>query len=105
LPEWTINSFFGARYVEAAPLLKYFGLAMLPMAFLLVLMNYLVAKEKTFFAYIMAASAVLEIGAIYLYHGTPLDIVKAMAAAGSFALVAGIAAQWTPAFLRRFGRV
>lgn len=94
LPEWIIHSFFGARYIEAAPLLKYFGLAMLPMAFLMVLMNYLVAKEKTLFAYIMAAGAALEIAAMYLYHGVPLDIVKAMSAGGTLALLAGIAAQW-----------
>lgn len=94
LPGWTITSFFGSRYAEAAPLLKYFGLAMLPMAFLMVLMNYLVAKEKTSFSYIMAAGAILEIGAMYLYHETPMDIVKAMAAAGAFVLAAGAAVQW-----------
>jgi len=95
-PEWIIGTFFGAGYLEAASLLKYFGLAMLPMAFLLVFMNYFVAREKNVFSYIMAVCAVLEIAAMHLYHSTPLDIVKALSAAGVLALLTGIAAQWAP---------
>lgn len=93
LPEWTMGTFFGAGYLPAAPLLKYFGLAMLPMAFLLVFMNYFVAREKTVFAYIMAACAALELVGMHLYHAEPLDIVKAVSAAGLLALAGGVAAQ------------
>lgn len=100
-PEWTMRTFFGSSYAEASGLLKYFGLAMLPMAFLLVLMNYLVAKEKTLFAYIMIAGAVLEIGAMSLYHGAPMDILKIMGVAGSLTLAVSILAQWAPEFLKR----
>jgi len=100
-PAWTIGTFFGARYLEAAPLLKYFGLAMLPMAFLLVFMNYFVAREKNVFAYIMAACAVIEIAAMHFYHAVPMDIIKALSAAGALALLAGIAAQWAPLKARR----
>jgi len=100
-PAWTMGTFFGARYLEAAPLLKYFGLAMLPMAFLLVFMNYFVAREKTVFAYIMAACAVIEIAAMHFYHAVPLDIVKVMSAAGVLALAGGLAAQLLPAIQGR----
>lgn len=96
-PAWTIGTFFGASYVEAAPLLKYFGLAMLPMAFLLVFMNYFVAREKNVFAYIMAGCAIFEITIMHLYHSVPLHIVLAMSAAGALALACGIAAQLLPA--------
>lgn len=96
-PGWTMGTFFGAGYLEAAPLLKYFGLAMLPMAFLLVFMNYFVAREKTVFAYIMAVCAALEIAAMHFYHAVPLDIVKAVSAAGVLALAGGVAAQLFPA--------
>jgi len=101
MPEWTMGTFFGAGYLPAAPLLKYFGLAMLPMAFLLVFMNYFVAREKTVFAYIMAACAAAEIAAMHLYHGAPLDIVKAVSAAGLLALAGGLAAHK----LRRTGEI
>lgn len=100
-PAWTMATFFGASYVEAAPLLKYFGLAMLPMAFLLVFMNYFVAREKNVFAYIMAACAALEIAVMHLYHSAPLDIVLAMSAAGTLALACGIAAQLLPSLQAR----
>ncbi len=95
-PAWTMGTFFGAGYRGAAPLLKYFGLAMLPMAFLLVFMNYFVAREKTVFAYIMAVCAVLEITAMHFFHAVPLDIIKAMFAAGVLALAGGAAAQLLP---------
>lgn len=105
LPEWTINTFFGFGYLEAAPFLKYFGLAMLPMAFLMVLMNYLVAKEKTLFAYIMLSGAILEICAISLHHQDPIDIVKIMGVAGTLTLAVSVAAQWAPTVLSRSRRV
>lgn len=96
LPEWTLATFFGARYLDAAPLLKYFGLAMLPMAFLLVLMNYFVAREKNVFGYILLAGAAAEISAVYLWHSGLTQVIAAIFGAGVLALVAGLAAQAVP---------
>lgn len=106
-PEWTVRIVYGARYSEAAPILKYFGLAMLPMAFLMVFMNYFVAREKKVFAYIMAICAVLEVSLMNIHHSSPIDIVKLLGGVGMISLAGGVFAQWAP-MLRigaaKFGR-
>ena len=88
-PGFLIGTFFGARYLEAAPVLRYFGLAMLPMAFLLVLMNYSIAKGEKRFSYLMALGAFLEIVFIYFHHESLLKVVFAIMAVGLFLIAIG----------------
>ncbi len=96
IPRLLISVFFGARYVEAAPVLRYFGLAMLPMAFLMVLMNYSIAKGERRFSYIMALGAFLEIGFIYRYHTSLQNVVFVIMAVGLFLLIAGLMGRRRP---------
>jgi O-antigen/teichoic acid export membrane protein len=86
-----IKTFFGARYTEAAVVLRYFGLAMLPMALLLVLMNYFVAKGRSLFSYVMFLGAFLEIGMILLFHGSLLSVIWSLLGAGGVVLSFGFA--------------
>jgi O-antigen/teichoic acid export membrane protein len=74
-----------------------YGLAMLPMALLMVLMNYLIAREKNSFSYIMIVGALLEIFAIILFHDSLMQIVFIMLTVGTLLLVTGIAIQYVPA--------
>lgn len=74
-PHLIISLFFGDKYLAAAPLLKYFGLAMLPMAILMVLMQYLIAHGRSFIAYMMIVAAGFEIVAISLFHPTALHVI------------------------------
>lgn len=90
-PSFVIKTFFGARYTEAAEILRYFGLAMLPMALLLVLMNYFVAKGRSLFSYVMFLGALLEIGMILLFHRSLLSVIWSLLGAGGIVLSSGFA--------------
>lgn len=59
---------FGDRFLIAAPITAIFGLAMLPMAFILLLMNYLLAQGKTRFVIFMAVAAVVELIGIHIFR-------------------------------------
>ena len=96
-PVSIIGVVYGDQYIAAASILKYYGLAMLPMALLMVLMNYLIAREKNLFSYIMIVGALLEIFAIFLFHNSLMQIVFIMLTAGTLLLVTGIAIQYVPA--------
>lgn len=100
-PTLIISVFFGVRYVEAAPVLRYFGLAMLPMAFLLVLMNYSIAKGEKRFSYLMALGALLEISFIYFHHDSLLKVVFVIMAVGVFLIAAGLMGRWNAESRRR----
>lgn len=96
-PVSIIGVVYGNHYTAAASILKYYGLAMLPMALLMVLMNYLIAREKNLFSYIMIIGALLEIFAIFLFHDSLMQIVLIILTAGTLLLVTGIAIQYVPA--------
>jgi len=66
------------------------------MALLMVLMNYLIAREKNLFSYIMNVGALLEIFAIILFHDSLMQIVFIMLTAGTLLLVNGITIQYFP---------
>ena len=89
-PRWIIQVLFNARYLEAAPVLKYFGLAMLPMGLLLVLMNYSIAKGERFFSYVMILGAFLEILLIYRFHDSLLDVVFILMSLGLSMVMLGL---------------
>jgi len=82
-PHWVLETFFGVPYAGAAGLLKYFGPAMLPMAFLLVVFNHEVAHGGTVFPYVMLAGAVVEIVLIHSFHGSLMSVVMILAAVGA----------------------
>jgi len=83
-PGWIIQVFFSARYLDAAPVLRYFGLAMLPMGLLMVIMNYAIAKGERLLSYVLIIGAALEILLIYRFHESLLQVVFIMMALGLF---------------------
>lgn len=88
-PELIIRIFFGAKYIEAVEVVRYFGIAMLPMALLLILMNYFVAKGRTVFSYILLIGAFLEIAAILIFHNSLMAVIFSIMGAGGFLLCLG----------------
>jgi len=85
-PEFIMGVLFGARYLPAAPITAIFGLAMLPMALCLLLMNYLLAQKRTRFVGLMAVATTLEITGIYFYRDNLLSVLYVIMAAGCVAL-------------------
>jgi len=85
-PEWILATFFGARYLGAAVILQYYGLAMLPMALLLVLFNYMMACGNPVFSCFMLLGAMLELFLIQFCHYSLFWVVSFIALP-SFVLV------------------
>jgi len=89
-PGLVISVFFSPRYLAAAPVLRCLGPAMLPMALLMVLINYSIAKGERFFAYALTAGAILEIVGISFWHGSLRQVVFVMMTFGTLQVAVGL---------------
>lgn len=87
-PETIISFFFGERFVAAAPIIGKFAVAMLPLAIVLVIMNYNLAKGSKIFPYIMLAFAIIQISAITLAHNSLGEVLNVIFYTGSGCAVA-----------------
>jgi O-antigen/teichoic acid export membrane protein len=85
-PGVIMGTLFGARYLPAAPLTAIFGLAMLPMALILVLMNYLLAQGRVRFVVFLAMAGIVELAGIHFFRNNLHNILYVIMAAGCMAL-------------------
>lgn len=74
--DWVLYNFFGDSYLPAAPLLKYFGVSMLPMAFVFVIKAYFIAKSANDFSYVMLLGSTCMVLTILYCAQTPFDVMK-----------------------------
>lgn len=74
-PELAIKILFGNRFVAAAPLLKFYGLAMMFMAIISILINFNLARHRTEFIYSLGAGCVVLITLINLFHDSLLTVI------------------------------
>ncbi len=89
LPRWILQTFFGRNYLPAAELLQYFGVAMLPMAFILILKAYFIARKSNLFSYTMLFGAGGMLGCMVCCSTTPMDVIAWMGLWGTAIMVAG----------------
>lgn len=66
--DWLILQFYGTKYVEAGELLRWYGFAILPMAFVMVAEYFLIAQGRVIFAWLFMGIAPLQILAITIHH-------------------------------------
>jgi O-antigen/teichoic acid export membrane protein len=85
---------YGESYRGAGPVLRYFGFAILPMAFVMVAEFFLIAQGRVLFAYLFAAIAPLQLLAVYLWHDSLLTVVGVVAASGVMLALTGYALLW-----------
>jgi O-antigen/teichoic acid export membrane protein len=86
-PEPILRLLFSGKYLEAAPLLTYYGIAMLPMALLLITMNFHIARGHGRVWVIITLGAIVEILAISCWHQNFRQILAAVFAGGVAALL------------------
>lgn len=82
-PEGVLSLLFGSRYLESAGLLRYFGLAMLPLALLTILFQYSLAHGQSYFAWIMLAGAIFEFVLLGFFHSTLTAVLLTVGATGA----------------------
>lgn len=79
-PELSITVLFGARFSEAAPLLKYYGVAMMSMALVSVTISYNLARGKTSFIYSLLAGCAAHALLLNIFTGSLVAAVVILAA-------------------------
>lgn len=92
--EYIIIRLYGVNYAEAGIVLKYYGLAIFPMALVMVAEQFLIAKGRILFAYLFAVIAPLQLLAIYYFHQTLLMIVSIIAISGFLTAALGYGMLW-----------
>ena len=85
---------YGSDYQEAGRILKYYGIAILPMALVMVAEYYLIAMGQVVFAYIFLVIAPLQLLAIYFYHENLLQIVIILGGSGLLLALIGYILLW-----------
>ena len=86
-----IDVLFGEQYREAGNVLKYYGIAILPMSFMYVMENFLIAKGKTFLAYLFLLSAPLQLVAIHNFHQSLYSVLLVIGLNGLILVLLGCA--------------
>ena len=91
---WLIKFFYGAGYAGAGQLLRWYGIAILPLALVMVAEHFLIAKGKVLFAWLFLAMAPLQIGAIYLWHTELIQVLAVMGGCGAVLVLTGYGMLW-----------
>ena len=80
---------YGNRYSDANELLPLYGLAMVPLALVILAEHYLIAKGKVLFAWLFFALAPLELIALHYFHSDLRSVIFIIGAFGSVLAVLG----------------
>ena len=91
-PGFFLSLLFGARYTEAADLLRLFGIAILPYGLLYVIINDHLARHLSTFIYFMAAACIIEVVLMYAFHRSMVQILSVFLGVG-YGLLALFALQ------------
>jgi O-antigen/teichoic acid export membrane protein len=91
-----IDILFGEAYFDAASILKYYGLAIFPLAFAMILESFLIAKNRILLSYLFVAAAPFQIIAVYFFHESLLQVVLIMGITGLIVTCMGFLAIFKP---------
>ncbi|WP_255197777.1 oligosaccharide flippase family protein [Halorarius litoreus] len=82
---------FGADYLAAAPLVRWYGLAVLAVVLAVIVLNFQLARDRMGFVYLFAAGSVLELALIWVFHASMVQVVQLVLAANAVLFLAGLA--------------
>jgi O-antigen/teichoic acid export membrane protein len=92
--EAIIVLFFGEEYRSAGIILKFYGFAMLPMALVVVVEHFLIAKGRVLFSYLFILILPLQLILFYFYHDTLLMVLKVVGLSSLLILLLGFGLLW-----------
>jgi O-antigen/teichoic acid export membrane protein len=93
--DYIILILYGADYIDASIILKYFGFAILPMSLIMVAEYFLIAMGRVLFAYLFLLMAPLQVIAIYFYHDSLLNVVTVLFVSGAILVLFGYGLLWS----------
>jgi O-antigen/teichoic acid export membrane protein len=82
---------FGPGYVAAAPLVRWYGLAMLAVVLAIVVLNFQLARDRMGYVYLFAAGSVVELAYIWTAHASMVHVVQLVLLANAALFLAGLA--------------
>jgi O-antigen/teichoic acid export membrane protein len=94
LGPWLITLLYGQAYAGAGELLSWYGLAILPMALVMVAENFLIAKGRVLFAWLFLGIAPLQLLAIHLWHADLLNVIVILGTSGAVLMALGFGTLW-----------
>lgn len=81
--------FYGEEYRDAGIILRYYGIAMLPAALVMVVEHFLIAKGRVLFAYLFILILPLQLVAVYFNHETLLTVVTVVGGSSMLVMLLG----------------
>lgn len=75
IPDITIKILFGSKFIVAAPLMKFYGMAMMLMSIISILVSFNLARDKTGFIYSLIIGCILLIILISFFHNTLFQVL------------------------------
>ncbi|NHN46545.1 hypothetical protein G9464_02895 [Halostella sp. JP-L12] len=76
VPTIVLELLFGATYAAAAPLVRWYGVAIFAFVLAVVVLNFQLARDRMRFVYVFAATTVIEIGLMWAAHGSMVRIIQ-----------------------------
>ena len=92
--EGIVAFLYGEHYRGAGEVLKFYGFAILPMALVLVVEHFLIAKGRVLFAYLFLFTAPLQLIAVYFFHDSLQMVVAVMGVSGLTLALLGYGLLW-----------
>lgn len=105
LGDQIISLVYGDKYIDAGSYLRWYGFAILPMAFVMVAEHYLIAKGRTLFCWLFMAILPFQFIAVWLWHDHIWMILLNIGVAGAILMLLGYAMlymEWANIRLRPF---
>lgn len=84
---WLVNVFYGKQFVLAGELLRWYGIAIMPMALVMVLKYYLLAKRRFLFVWLFLLAVPIQMYAISLWHTDLINVVWVIGLTGIILLL------------------
>ena len=94
LGDTIIAVFYGPAYAGAGEILRWYGLAIAPLALVLVAENFLIAKGRVLFAWLFLALAPVQIFAIAFWHEELWQVMAIMGCCGTLLVLIGYGFMW-----------
>ncbi|MDD6488069.1 MAG: hypothetical protein PUF61_14115 [Spirochaetales bacterium] len=73
--KWIIPLFFGVKYMNAIPVIKYLGLAFMPLSMITIFFTFFLAKENFKCIFPMTLSVIVQFVLALFFHDTLLELV------------------------------
>jgi len=91
---WIMNFFYGPNYKEGGLILKWYGIAILPFAIVMIAEQFLIARGKVIFAWIFLVISPFQILLINHWHNELWNILLIMGTFGTGIALIGFIFMW-----------